>query len=63
MRFSPRFMGTMYIVIGIMFIVLAVQNVRENSWNVWTWFFAAIAAVDILVGLRFFGLKRADSKE
>ncbi|WP_096201940.1 YdiK family protein [Bacillus sp. FJAT-45350] len=59
MRTSPTFMGVTYILIGIMFVYLAIQNVRVASWNLWTFLFIALAAIDIMVGVRFFRMRKA----
>ncbi|RSL30672.1 DUF4305 domain-containing protein [Salibacterium salarium] len=60
MRGSPRTMGIIYFGLAGLFIYLAIENVNSTSWNLWTFFFAAVAAIDIMVGIRFFRTKSKD---
>ncbi|SDI26230.1 protein of unknown function [Alteribacillus persepolensis] len=57
MKFSPNTMGMIYFALAALFIYLAIQNVNASSWDFWTFFFAAVAAIDIMVGIRFFKMK------
>ncbi|MFZ4453428.1 YdiK family protein [Salibacterium aidingense] len=47
-------MGMIYFGLAGLFIYLAIVNVNTESWNLWTFFFAAVAAIDIMIGIRFF---------
>ncbi len=58
MRFSPSFMGIVYILIGVMFTYLAIQNVGLAGWNLWTYFFIALAAIDFMIGIRFIRMRK-----
>lgn len=63
MNFSPNTMGMIYFALAGLFIYLAIQNVNTSSWDFWAFFFAAVAAIDIMVGIRFFRMKPKDGKE
>lgn len=60
---SPRFAGIVYLAMGFLFIYLAIFNVSTVGWNVWTFLFIAIAAVDIFVAIRFLTIKANNKKE
>lgn len=61
MRNSPITMGLIYFGLAGLFIYLAVMNVNSSSWDGWTFFFAAVAAIDIMIGIRFFRSKKNNS--
>ncbi|MBU8908558.1 YdiK family protein [Desertibacillus haloalkaliphilus] len=63
MRTSPTFMGVIYFLIGIMFMYLAIQNVSTAGWNFWTFLFIGVATIDIVIGIRFFRLKKQMESE
>ncbi|SFE90340.1 YdiK family protein [Alteribacillus iranensis] len=63
MRFSPTTMGFIYFGLAGLFIYLAIQNVNSSSWDGWTFFFAAVAAIDIMIGIRFFRTKNTETKK
>ncbi|WP_240377484.1 YdiK family protein [Bacillus piscicola] len=60
MKTSQPVMGLIYFGLAGLFIYLAVQNVNSSSWDGWAFFFAAVAAIDIMIGIRFFRMKRQD---
>lgn len=63
MTASPKFMGMIYLGIGFMFTYLAIFNVSTVGWQIWTFVYIAIAAIDIFVGIRFLTTHRANKKD
>ncbi|MGY4691184.1 YdiK family protein [Salibacterium sp. K-3] len=53
MRRNSKTMGLMYFGLAGLFIYFAIVNVNNESWNIWTFLFAGIAAVDVMIGVRF----------
>lgn len=56
MRISPLFMGFMYLLIGIMFTYLAIQNADNGLWNISTILLMVVATLDFVVAIRSFYL-------
>ncbi|MED3548836.1 YdiK family protein [Cytobacillus praedii] len=53
MRRSPLFSGIIYIILGLLFTYIAIQNIqREQGWGVFTVFLIIIATFDLGGGLR-----------
>ncbi|MBS4193247.1 YdiK family protein [Bacillus sp. FJAT-49705] len=56
MRRTPLFSGIIYIILGILFTLMAIQNTqREQTWGMFTYFLIIIATMDIGTGLRLVG--------
>jgi NADH:ubiquinone oxidoreductase subunit K len=52
MKASPLFMAVIYLIMAVLFIFLAINNVGETVWNLTTIIMASIATLDIAVALR-----------
>ncbi|SEQ44595.1 YdiK family protein [Piscibacillus halophilus] len=52
MRVSPVFLATMYFLMGLAFVYLALQFADETIWNVPTLIFTIVATFDIGVAIR-----------
>ncbi|MDQ0300424.1 membrane protein implicated in regulation of membrane protease activity [Salibacterium salarium] len=62
MRISPNvMMGILYFGLAAVFVYFAVASVNASSWTFWTYLFAGLAAIDIMVGIRFFRSKSKNS--
>ncbi|MFD2706936.1 DUF4305 domain-containing protein [Salibacterium lacus] len=53
MRGGTTMMGLFYFGLAAAFICFAVLNVNNHSWNFLTFLYAGLAALDVLMGLRF----------
>lgn len=62
MSASPKLMGFIYLGIGFMFTYLAIFSVSTVGWNMWTFVYIAIAAIDIFVGIRILASHKAKNK-
>ncbi|RPF57042.1 YdiK family protein [Aquisalibacillus elongatus] len=67
MKASPVFLATMYFLIGIGFMYLALQSADETIWNAATIIFTVIAALNIGVAIRmmarYYAKKLNDNKK
>ncbi|KAB2329361.1 DUF4305 domain-containing protein [Cytobacillus depressus] len=53
MKRTPLFSGIIYIILGILFTYIAIQNVqRDQNWGMFTYFLIIIATFDLGTGLR-----------
>lgn len=53
MRPSPLLSGTLYIVLGIIFTVIAIQNVNMNGeWGILTYLLILVATFDLGNGIK-----------
>jgi hypothetical protein len=62
------FSGIVYIILGILFTSIAIENVqREQTWGIFTYFLILIATFDLGSGLRMiafhFKFKKAQNKK
>lgn len=53
-RSSIVFMGFVYLFIGFLFIVLAVHRVTTDGWVGLAYLFIGVAAMDIMIAIRYF---------
>ncbi|MFD2638026.1 YdiK family protein [Piscibacillus salipiscarius] len=67
MRASPYFLATMYFLMGLAFVYLALQYADDTIWNFATIIFTIVATFDIGVAIRiltrYFIYKRLNKKE
>lgn len=49
---SPMLSGFVYLLLGILFIYFAIQNVQESGWGIFTILLVALAAFDCGSGLK-----------
>ncbi|WP_018923650.1 YdiK family protein [Salsuginibacillus kocurii] len=61
MKLSPKTMGTLYMVLAVMFIFLAIQTTAVNGWNILSFLFAAFAAIDVMIAMRFYRSKPSNN--
>lgn len=47
MRRSPLFSGVIYLLLGVFFTYLAIQNVSEHGWGFFTFMLIFLATLDI----------------
>ena len=53
MRRTPLVSGIIYMILGILFTYIAIQNVqRDQGWGIFTYFLIIIATFDFGTGLR-----------
>ncbi len=45
--------GLLYIILGIVFVYFAIQQVNLNGWGFFAYVIAGMAAVDFVTGARF----------
>ncbi|MDA3130450.1 YdiK family protein [Aliibacillus thermotolerans] len=57
MKMSSKTIAFIYFGLALLFIFLAIQNVNVNGWDIWTFLFAGIAAIDLMVGVRFYRMQ------
>lgn len=57
MRNSPLFMAALYFLLGCIFTHLAIRNVTDTIWNMWTILFAVMATIDFNLALRLILVK------
>ena len=66
-RQSPLASGLLYIILGVLFVVLAIDNVERSGWNWLSYFIIFLATIDIGSGIRFvmlhYRLKRMKKKK
>ncbi|WP_188207160.1 YdiK family protein [Alkalibacillus aidingensis] len=62
MKVSPMFLAWIYILMGILFMYLAIQSADETIWNFATIIFALIATFDFGVAIRLVGVHQAMKK-
>ncbi|UII56234.1 YdiK family protein [Cytobacillus spongiae] len=68
MRRSPLFSGIVYVCLGLIFTLFAVQNVRESGeYGFITYLFIMLATFDLGSGIRMimfhFKLKKVENKK
>jgi uncharacterized membrane protein HdeD (DUF308 family) len=68
LRQSPLFSGIIYILLGLLFIFFAVQNVnQEGDWGFFTYLLVILATFDLGSGIRIlwfhFQLKNEQTKK
>ena len=66
MRRTPLFSGLIYIILGILFTYIAIQDIQRNEeWGIFTYFLIIIATLDLGTGLRMvaFHFKIVKSKQ
>ncbi|WP_017729434.1 YdiK family protein [Halalkalibacterium ligniniphilum] len=63
MRTSPVFMAVVYVLISFLFVYLAIQNVNLAGWNFWTYLFIGLAAVDLMIAVRFYRMGKQIKKD
>ncbi len=65
-RQSPLATGLLYIILGILFVALAIDNVERSGWNWLSYFIIFLATIDLGSGIRFimlhYRLKRLQKK-
>jgi len=52
-RQSPLATGLLYIILGILFVALAIDNVERSGWNWLSYFIIFLATIDLGSGIRF----------
>lgn len=52
MRRSPLTAGLLYIGLGVLFTIFAVQNVSESGWGFFSYVFVLLATLDFGSGIR-----------
>ncbi|SEN92273.1 protein of unknown function [Mesobacillus persicus] len=66
MKQSPLFSGIVYIVLGLLFTYLAVENVTHTGWGFFSYLLVLLATFDIGSGIRMiqfhFKLKNIQKK-
>ncbi|MBU8881301.1 YdiK family protein [Bacillus sp. FJAT-29790] len=63
MRRSPLVSGIIYMVLGLLFIYIAIQNIqREQTWGMFTYFLIIIATFDFGSGLRMIAIHFKNKK-
>ncbi len=62
MRKSPYMIGLLYLGMGIVFTVIAIQSKTENSWNFYTIILMLVATFDFGVSIRMFRLGKRIKK-
>ncbi|MET3700125.1 uncharacterized protein DUF4305 [Bacillus oleivorans] len=50
---SPLFTGILYLALGIIFTIFAIQSVRDSGWGFFTYLLILLATMDFGSGLRF----------
>ncbi|QED46383.1 YdiK family protein [Cytobacillus dafuensis] len=68
MKRTPLFSGIIYIILGILFTLMAIQNTQnEQTWGMFTYLFIIIATMDLGTGLRLvafhFKIKNSQPKK
>ncbi|OEH91728.1 YdiK family protein [Bacillus solimangrovi] len=58
MRVTPLKMASFYIIMGILFTVLAIESVNETVWNFSTVILMLVATYDYGVAIRFYFLNK-----
>ncbi|GAB4074110.1 hypothetical protein GCM10028778_16130 [Barrientosiimonas marina] len=54
MKISPKAMGVVYCLLGVLFTYIAIQSADETMWNVFTILLAFFATLDFGIGIRMF---------
>ncbi|MDQ0160629.1 YdiK family protein [Alkalibacillus salilacus] len=62
MKISQTALAWIYVLMGVLFVYLAVETAETTIWNFGTMVFAFIAAVDFGVAIRLFTVKQAMKK-
>jgi len=62
MKISPIVLAWIYVLMGVLFIYIAVETAETTIWNFGTMIFAFIAAVDFGVAIRLFTVNQAMKK-
>ncbi|PLS17215.1 DUF4305 domain-containing protein [Bacillus sp. M6-12] len=58
MKRSPLTSGIMYLVLGTLFVLLAIQNVNRSGWGFFSYFLVLLATMDFGSGIRMILLHR-----
>ncbi|MCM3715836.1 YdiK family protein [Alkalihalobacillus oceani] len=58
MRASPLMMALLYFFVGCLLVFFAIQSVSSTGWTVWSLLIISFAAIDFMISLRFFRLRR-----
>ncbi|MFD1363434.1 YdiK family protein [Lentibacillus salinarum] len=56
MKISPKTMGIVYFLLGILFTYVAIQSAEETIWNFLTILLAFFATLDFGVSIRMFNI-------
>ncbi|MBA9029173.1 MULTISPECIES: YdiK family protein [Bacillaceae] len=51
-RQSPLSIGIIYIALGVLFTVFAIQSVSSNGWGFFSYFLVGLATIDFGSGVR-----------
>lgn len=54
MKVSPKTLGIVYFLLGILFTYVAIQSAEETIWNFLTILLAFFATLDFVVSIRMF---------
>lgn len=49
----PIIQGLLYIILGVVFVIFAIQQVDDSGWNFLAYIIMAMAAIDFVTGARF----------
>ncbi|SDZ50905.1 protein of unknown function [Evansella caseinilytica] len=61
---SPRFFGFLYFFIATVFVYFAIQqNNRTEGWDFFTILLMSVAAIDYMIGFRYFSLASKQKKK
>jgi hypothetical protein len=67
MKQSPLFSGIVYMILGLLFTYLAIENVTQTGWGFFSYLLVLLATFDIGSGIRMiqfhFKLKNIQKKE
>lgn len=67
MRQTPLFSGIIYLLLGLLFVFLAVLNVNEGGWGFFAYLLVILATLDLGAGIRIiwyhFYLKNEHTKK
>ncbi|GAA0455366.1 YdiK family protein [Alkalibacillus silvisoli] len=63
MKLSPLVLAWVYILMGVLFVYIAIQYADETVWNTATVIFAIIASIDFGVAIRLIGVHNAMKKQ
>ncbi|RFU69241.1 DUF4305 domain-containing protein [Peribacillus saganii] len=58
MKRTPLTSGIMYLILGTLFVLLAIQNVNRTGWGFFSYFLVLLATLDFGSGIRMILLHR-----
>ena len=58
MRVSPNLLITVFIFLGVSFVLLAINSADETIWNVTTIVFMLLATMEFMYAFRFYEFQR-----